>query len=111
MSDEKSSQSDNEFAMQATRTMLDGVAATASTTFELEAEEDFEPYEITIRFNTEPSAHAKSELAECIYKIKSKYRLDFEVSTSTHMRCDCPRGSSVSTAFSLMKVPYVYQYC
>jgi hypothetical protein len=77
-----SSESDHAFAKQATRTMLEkATTAVATTSVDVEAEgdEEFEPYEITIRFNTDPSAQAKSELAECIYKIKSKYRLDFEV--------------------------------
>ncbi|PVE08354.1 hypothetical protein [Limnohabitans sp. Rim28] len=75
----KSSQSTHEFAKQATSTMLERVAATAMTTVEFEAEEVFEPYEITIRFNKMPSDEAKFELAEYVYKVKNKYRLDIEI--------------------------------
>jgi hypothetical protein len=79
VNDVKSSQSTHEYAKQATSTMLERVAATASTYVEVEAEEEFEPYEITIRFNKMPSNEAKLELAEYVYKVKNKYRLDIEV--------------------------------
>lgn len=79
VSDDTSTQSDHEYAKQATSTMLERVAATASTTVEVEAEEVFEPYEVTIRFNKMPSDEAKRELAEYVYKVKNKYRLDIEV--------------------------------
>lgn len=78
-SDEPSSDSDRQFAQQATSSMLERVAATASTHVEVDADEDFEPYEITIRFNKMPSDEAKRELAEYVYKVKNKYRLDIEV--------------------------------
>lgn len=80
--DMNSSDSDRAFAKQATSTMLEkATTAVATTSVDVEAEDDeeFKPYEVTIRFNTEPSAQAKSELADCFFKIKSKYRLDFEV--------------------------------
>lgn len=77
--DDFSSESDLEFAQQATSSMLERVAATASTHVEVDADEDFEPYEITIRFNKMPSDEAKRELAEYVYKVKNKYRLDIEV--------------------------------
>lgn len=77
--DDTSHAFDHEFAKQATSTMLERVAATASKTVEVKAEDDFEPYEITIRFNKMPSDEAKFELAEYVYKVKNKYRLDIEV--------------------------------
>ena len=58
--------------------MLERVAATATTTVEVEVDEDFEPYEIAIRFNSKPSDIAAAELVESLLTIKSKYRLDFE---------------------------------
>lgn len=78
VSDDKSIQSAHEFAKQATSTMLERVAATATTTVEVEVDEDFEPYEIAIRFNSKPSDIAAAELVESLLTIKSKYRLDFE---------------------------------
>jgi hypothetical protein len=73
-----SSASDHEFAKQATNTMLERVVATASTTVEIEAEEVFVPYEITLRFNSKPTDDAVAALVESLMTIKSKYRLDFE---------------------------------
>lgn len=76
--DETASNANREFAKQATNTMLERVASTASTTVEVEAEEDFVPYEITIRFNSKPTDAAVAELVESLLAIKSKHRLDFE---------------------------------
>lgn len=77
-SDESSNDADRDFARQATNTMLERVASTASITVAVEAEEDFEPYEIMIRFNSKPSDIAVTELVESLVTIKSKFRLDFE---------------------------------
>lgn len=78
-SDSSSSDSDREFAKQATSTMLEqAVSAAASTTVAVEDEEAFEPYEITIRFNSKPSDVAVAALVESIVTIKSKHRLDFD---------------------------------
>lgn len=73
-----SSDSDRQFAKQATSSMLERVAATASTHVEVEADDEFEPYEIAIRFNSKPSDDAVAVLVESLLTIKSKYRLDFE---------------------------------
>lgn len=74
-----SNESDREFAKQATSTMLQqAVTAAASTTVEVEDDEAFEPYEITIRFNSKPSDVAVAALVESLLTIKSKHRLDFE---------------------------------
>jgi hypothetical protein len=40
--------------------------------------EAFEPYEITIRFNSKPSDVAVAALVESIVTIKSKHKLDFD---------------------------------
>lgn len=77
--DASSSESDREFAKQATSTMLEQAAsAAASTTVEVEDDEEFVPYEITIRFNSKPSDVAVAALVESLVTIKSKYRLDFD---------------------------------
>ncbi len=77
--DSSSTESDREFAKQATSTMLEQAAsAAASTTFELADSEAFVPYEITIRFNSKPSDVAVAALVESIVTIKSKHRLDFD---------------------------------
>lgn len=78
-SDSSSSDSDREFAKQATSTMLEqAVSAAASTTVEVEDDEAFVPYEITIRFNSKPSDVAVAALVESLVTIKSKHRLDFD---------------------------------
>lgn len=73
-----SSDSDRQFAKQATSSMLERVAATASTHVEVETDDEFEPYAIAIRFNSKPSDDAVAVLVESLLTIKSKYRLDFE---------------------------------
>ena len=84
-SDEPCSDSDRQFAQQATSTMLERVAANASNHVEVEANDEFEPYEIAIRFNSKPSDDAVAVLVESLLTIKSKYRLDFEfVQQSTY---------------------------
>lgn len=78
-SDESSIDSDRQFAHQATSTMLERVAAAASTHVEIEADDTFEAYDVTIRFNSKPSDVAVAALVESLASIKSKYRLDFEI--------------------------------
>ncbi len=77
--DESSTESDHVFAKQATSTMLERVSAAASTTVEVESEEVFVPYEVTIRFNTKPSEAAIEALIDSVMTIKSKYRLEIEI--------------------------------
>jgi hypothetical protein len=77
--DSSSSESDREFAKQATSTMLEqAVSAAASTTVEVEDDEALVPYEITIRFNSKPSDVAVAALVESLVTIKSKHRLHFD---------------------------------
>jgi hypothetical protein len=80
--DVPSTDTDREFAKQATSTVLAKANhAVTTTTVDVEDEEEFEPYEVTIRFNTKPSDAAIEELVESVLKIKSKYRVDFEIKT------------------------------
>jgi hypothetical protein len=79
--EQTSSESDREFAKQATNTMLERVAVAASTNVEIEAEQVFEPYEVTLRFNSKPSDDALAMLVESVLSLKSKYRLDVEIVT------------------------------
>lgn len=83
--EQPSSDSDREFAKQATNTMLERVAAAASSNIEvaasIEAEQVFEPYEVTLRFNSKPSDDALAMLVESVLSLKSKYRLDVEIVT------------------------------
>lgn len=72
------SASDHQFAQQATNMLLKRATANASTHVDVKTEENFVPYEVTIRFNSKPSSVGIDELVESIVAIKSKYRLDFE---------------------------------
>lgn len=78
-SDDTLNHSERKLVMQPTSTMLEHVASTSSSSVEVEAEEAFKPHEILIRFNSKPSDIAVMELVDSLLKIKSKYRLDFEI--------------------------------
>lgn len=78
-SDDTTGASDRAYAKQATTSMLERVAVTASTSVEVEAEDEFDLYEITLCFNAKPIDAALHELVESILKIKGKYRLEFEI--------------------------------
>ncbi len=77
--DAPSTDSDHVFAKRATNTMFEMVRAAATKTLEVEADEVFVPYEVSIRFNTKPSDEAVEALIESVVTIKSKYRLDIEI--------------------------------
>ena len=61
--------------------MLERVTTTASTsmTVDIEDEDEFQPYELLLCFNSMPSDEAKQYLVDCIYTLKSKYRVDIEL--------------------------------
>ena len=97
-SDSSSSDSDRAFAKQATSMVFaQATSAASSMTVEVEDSDAFEAHEITIRFNSMPSAVAVVALVESLLTIKSKHRRDFDFVQQ-------------NAALSSMKVPYVYQY-
>ena len=61
--------------------LLERVTTTASTSMKVEDEVDdeFQPYELLLCFNSMPSDEAKQYLVDCIYTLKSKYRVDIEL--------------------------------
>ena len=61
--------------------LLERVTTTASTSMkvEIEDEDEFQPYEVLLCFNSVPSDEAKQYLVDCIYTLKSKYRVDIEL--------------------------------
>lgn len=79
-SNDVQSDSNREFAKHATDTMLERVTATASAY--VDVQEPFEPYELVLRLNEKPSDDAVHALVEAIHQIKSKYRLNLEISQS-----------------------------
>jgi hypothetical protein len=44
-----------------------------------EDEVEFEPYKIVLCFNSKPSDEARHYLVDCIFTLKSKYRVDIEL--------------------------------
>jgi hypothetical protein len=57
------------------------VTTTASTSMKVEdeVEDEFQPYELLLCFNSMPSDEARQYLVDCIYTLKSKYRVDIEL--------------------------------
>jgi hypothetical protein len=52
---------------------------TASTSVIVDFEDEFEPYELVFAVNSKLSDEAKQYLVDCIYTLKSKYRVDIEL--------------------------------
>ena len=61
--------------------LIERATTTASTSVQLDIddEDDFQPYELLLCFNSMPSDEAKQYLVDCIYTLKSKYRVDIEL--------------------------------
>lgn len=78
------SSSDNEFAQQATSSLLERVSqntiATADVSVTAEEEAD-EPYEVVIRFKSRPSTAATHAIVEALTSVFSKHRVEAEILT------------------------------
>ena len=59
--------------------LLERVNTAATTSMQIEADEEFEPYTLALSINSEPSDEALQCLFDCIQTLKSKYRLDIEL--------------------------------
>ena len=79
VSDDKSVQSAHKLAKQATSTMLERVAATASTTVDVKPTTVMPTYEVVIRFNAIPNDDSWFDLTEEIENLIDKYKFDVEV--------------------------------
>ena len=79
--DESENSSVSEAAVVKANALLERVTTTASTSMkvEIEDEDEFQPYEVLLCFNSVPSDEAKQYLVDCIYTLKSKYRVDIEL--------------------------------
>ena len=79
--DDSDDESVSEAAKVKANTLLERVTTTASTSMkvEIEDEDEFQPYEVLLCFNSVPSDEAKQYLVDCIYTLKSKYRVDIEL--------------------------------
>jgi hypothetical protein len=77
--DDCDDESVSEAAVVKANALLERVTTTASTSMKVEIEDEFEPYELLLCFNSMPSDEAKQYLVDCIYTLKSKYRVDIEL--------------------------------
>ena len=79
--DDSEDESVSEAAVVKANALLERVTTTASTSVQLDIddEDDFQPYELLLCFNSMPSDEAKQYLVDCIYTLKSKYRVDIEL--------------------------------
>ena len=75
---------DNEFAQQATSSLLERVSkttiATADVSLSADSEAD-EPYELVIRFNSRPSDEAAHAIVDALLSVLSMHRVDAELLT------------------------------
>ena len=73
---------DDEFAQQATSSLLERVSQNANLTVEaddLEVVDEDEPYELIIRFNSRPSDNAAHAIVDALLSVFSKHRVDAKV--------------------------------
>lgn len=79
--DDSEDESVSQAAKVKANALLERVTTTASTSMKVEDEVDdeFQPYELLLCFNSMPSDEAKQYLVDCIYTLKSKYRVDIEL--------------------------------
>ena len=75
---------DNEFAQQATSSLLERVSkttiATADVSLSADSEAD-EPYEVVVRFKSRPSTAATHAIIEALTSVFSEHRVDAEILT------------------------------
>lgn len=76
------SSSDNEFAQQATSSLLERVSQNANLTVKADDQDVVdkdEPYELIIRFNSRPSDNAAHAIVDALLSVFSKHRVDAKV--------------------------------
>ena len=77
--DDSEDESVSEAAVVKANALLERVTTTASTSMKVEDEVEFEPYKLLLCFNSQPSDEARHYLVDCIFTLKSKYRVDIEL--------------------------------
>jgi hypothetical protein len=79
--DDSEDESVSQDAVVKANALLERVTTTASTSMKVEdeVEDEFQPYELLLCFNSMPSDEARQYLVDCIYTLKSKYRVDIEL--------------------------------
>lgn len=78
-SDDSDDESVSEDAVVKANALLERVTTTATTSVNVDIEDEFEPYKLLLCFNSKPSDEAKLFLVDCIFTLKSKYRVDIEL--------------------------------
>ena len=82
--EDSDSSSDNEFAQQATSSLLERVSQNTITSADVSVtaeEEADEPYEVVIRFKSRPSTDATHAIVEALTSVFSKHRVEAEILT------------------------------
>jgi len=77
--DDSEDESVSEDAVVKANALLERVTTTASTSVNVEIEDEFEPYKIVLCFNSQPSDEATLYLMDCINTLKSKFKVDIEL--------------------------------
>jgi len=68
-------------AIEATTALLERVNTHATTSVQVESEDEFKPYELVLHFKTKPSDEAVWMLVECVDSIKSKFKVNVEINS------------------------------
>lgn len=68
-----------EDALVKANALLERVTNTASSSINVDIEDEFEPYNLLLCFNSKPSDEARQYLVDCIFSLKSKYKVDIEL--------------------------------
>ena len=68
-------------AIEATTALLERVNTHATTSVQVESEDEFKPYELVLQFKTKPSDEALWLLVECVNSIKSKFKVNIEINS------------------------------
>ena len=68
-------------AIEATTALLERVNTDATTSVQVESEDEFKPYELVLQFKTKPSDEALWLLVECVNSIKSKFKVNIEINS------------------------------
>jgi hypothetical protein len=75
--DDSEDESVSQDAVVKANALLERVTTTASTS--MKVEDEFQPYQVLLCFNSVPSDEARHYLVDCILTLKSKYRVDIEL--------------------------------
>ena len=78
-SEDSDDESVTEDAVVKANALLERVTTTASISMKVEIEDEFEPYNLLLCFNSKPSDEARQYLVDCIFTLKSKFKVDIEL--------------------------------